>query len=213
MASVAPGGEVAGPDDSGPQFGLLAGRASGFLRTFVDGMGAPSAATVLALLAAGLAVAAGLAARRRPGRLGEPAALLGAAVVLVVLRVLVAPDDLAGFAAAAPVVLAGLASWRWRDAPRPNGRWWPWWRSTPWRSWPCSTPRAAAGTGVDGSSSPCSSRPRWWPSPPLPGPRPPAAAGAERVRRGPRTRAGSSSRRGPARGGGGAHPGRGAGHG
>ncbi|MBX3285084.1 MAG: hypothetical protein KF703_07050 [Actinobacteria bacterium] len=117
MASVAPGGEVAGPDDSGPQFGLLAGRANGFLRTFVDGMGASSAATVLALLAAGLAVAAGLAARRRPGRLGEPAALLGAAVVLVVLRVLVAPDDLAGFAAAAPVVLAGLASWRWRDAP------------------------------------------------------------------------------------------------
>ena len=117
MVHLAPGTAVDGPVDAGPQFGLVAGRINGLLRTFVDGMGASAAGTSLALVAMALAVLAGSAARRRPERAVEALALLGLAVCVLVLRSAVAPDDLGGFAAAAPLVLTGLAAWRWAEAP------------------------------------------------------------------------------------------------
>jgi hypothetical protein len=117
MVSLAPGTEVVGPDDSGPQFGFLAGRVNGFLRTFVDGIGGAQAGTFLALVAGLTAIVAGTVARRRGGRPVDVLALLGLAAGTLVLRSSVAPDDLGGFVAAAPVVVAGLAAWRWSDAP------------------------------------------------------------------------------------------------
>lgn len=116
-AHLAPGRVVDGPADSGRRYGFVAGHVSGFLRTFVDGMGASQAGTFLALVAAVLAVLAGTAARRRPGRPVDALVLLGLAVAVLVLRAAVAPDDLGGFVAAAPLAVAGLAAWRWSDAP------------------------------------------------------------------------------------------------
>lgn len=114
-ASLVPGSEVLGPEDSGPQFSFLAGRVSGLLRTFVDGVGASQAGTFLALVAGLLAVLAGVAARRA-GRQADVLVLLGLAAGALVVRSAVAPDDLGGFVAAAPLVVAGLAAWRWREA-------------------------------------------------------------------------------------------------
>lgn len=114
--ALAPGTEVDGPDDAGPQFGFVSGRLNGLLRTFVDGMGASQAGTFLALVAGVLALGGGVVAHRRPGRPVEPLGLLGLAVAVLVVRSSVAPDDLGGFVAAAPLVVAGLAAWRWSEA-------------------------------------------------------------------------------------------------
>jgi hypothetical protein len=116
VSSLVPGTEVDGPTDVGPQFSFAAGRVNGFVRTFVDGVGASDAGTFLALVVLVLAVLAGRASRRRPDRLVEALGMLGLAVLLVLIRSVVAPDDLGGLVVALPLLVAGLAAWDWRRA-------------------------------------------------------------------------------------------------
>ncbi|HRW37188.1 MAG TPA: hypothetical protein P5254_05785 [Aquihabitans sp.] len=112
---IAPGPLLDDQDVALREVGYAEGRVRGAARTLLDGVGASTAGTALAVLVLVLAVLAGLAVRR--GRTGDGAVLLALAAAAVVLRALVAPSDLGGTVVAAPVLVAGLAAWSWRAAP------------------------------------------------------------------------------------------------
>ncbi len=115
LGTIVQGAPIEVRVDAPPARGLIEGRVTGTLRTVLDGRGAVPLATVLALLAVGLAVAAGLEWRERRG-LVRGIVLSSAAVALVVLRSVVAEGDGAGLLVAMPLLAAGLGAWRWSAA-------------------------------------------------------------------------------------------------
>jgi hypothetical protein len=107
-----------GPPEFGYAVGFVQGRIMGAERTLLNGWGHTAAANTMAIVATALMLVAGwlFGRRNQPG-----AALLAMAaglVTLVARTMWVAPLDLAGYAAASPLVVVAFGAYDWRSTSR-----------------------------------------------------------------------------------------------
>lgn len=118
---LAPGGPaVDGPGDVDTALvgtGFAVGRLRGATRSLVDGVGAAQAGTLLGVLGVALAITAGAVLSSSRRRQGDGLVLAVVAVAVLLVRVAVAPSDLAGLLVASPVIALGIGAWRRTSSP------------------------------------------------------------------------------------------------
>lgn len=118
---LAPGGPaIDGPGDVDTALvgtGFAVGRLRGATRSLVDGVGAAQAGTLLGVVGVALAITAGVVLSSSRRRRGDGIVLALVAVAVLLVRVAVAPSDLAGLLAASPVIALGIGAWRRTPSP------------------------------------------------------------------------------------------------